>query len=80
MCLKWALFGNPPYVTLGRVFFYLEDVDIRAYFRCSSKSPTTALSSSRDSTSGSSSSEDKKEVPPTTKKPCNEARPAANRK
>ena len=33
---------------LGRVFFYLEDIDIRAYFRCSSKSPTTGPSSSRD--------------------------------
>ena len=51
---------------LSGLFFYLKDIDIRASFRSSSKSSTTAPSSSRGSTSGNSSSGDEMEVPPTT--------------
>ena len=37
------LFGNSSYAVLSRVFFYLDDMDIRAYFRSSGKSYVTVL-------------------------------------
>ena len=67
--LEVGVIWNSSYAILSKVFFYLEDVDIRACFRSSSKSSTITPSSSRGSTSGSSSSNNEKEVLPTTKKP-----------